>query len=162
MATIALDKAQVIGFWGRAGETPVTRRAKVTAGQTWKDGAFLKMTSGLLVICSANDAGIVGIATEDITNAASGSSAEFYPLTPDTLVEMNLYGAAAANETLDQTDLFLGVQYQITSNKFVLDITTTTPRFRIVGIEISAGKGVITDVNARVWAVPLTTACAAA
>ena len=167
MATIATQAAEVRGFWDKA-LTPVVRRSKEGASQTFIAGRFLEdINTGFLQGNSAdNNADQVGIAVRAGQNGAAAGDkvSEYVPIAPGLLLEMNFLAAADAARVLAQTDLWVGYQYQNTLTAVVntIDATTTTPRVFMVQIELDPGsvKGVIGDSNARSWVVPTGSLCA--
>ena len=167
MATIGNQQAKVKGFYGLPGNVqPELRKLWEAASQTFTVGRFLVLNgSGYVAVhASDNDASLIGVAAIAGANNASAGvvKSQFYPMTPWTLLEMNLLEASDAAHVLAQTDLDIaGVQYQTTSTFNTLDTATTTDRFIIVEIELEPTPtfGAIGDSNARVHACPLSATC---
>jgi|SRR5437667_80377 len=171
MATIATNAATVVGVYGYPGLQPELRQSKEKATQTFKIGAFLADdTAGFLRQHTAdNDASIVGVSMlAGQNNATDGAvKSQYVVMTPALLLEQSFLGAANATHALAQTDLWVGYQLQraTTTLHEVIDVTTTTPRVFCVQIELDgstagANRGIIGDLNARVYTVPQGSLCA--
>jgi hypothetical protein len=169
MATIATNAATIVGIYGFPGVQPELRLAKELASQTFKVGAFLNTSIGFARQHTAdNDGSIIGMAVlAGQNNATNGAvKSQYAVMTPALLMEQSFLGAANATHALAQADLWVGVQLQraTTTLHEVLDATTTVPRVMVVQIELDGGtaganRGIITDLNARVYTVPQGSLC---
>jgi len=162
MATIATKAAEAVGYYGYPNVVPERVSALEAASQTFLKGNFVIGSSGYVaIIASDNDGDALGIATRAGQNATVGTKyAEFVPLVPGLLLEMNLLEASDSAHVLAVTDLWAFPQWQTTSSHHVLNTTSTTDRFFIVKIGLgevgdSYGPGGVGDTNARVLAVPV-------
>jgi len=158
MATIAKAQPKVIGFVGYPNVTPELRYGQKASATAITVGSFVKYTSGLLVVCAADDNDIVGILTEAAVNGST--RVQLTPLVHGLLLEMNLCAAAGADYVSLVTDRGLQYGFAVASALFLLDTTETTAGlFQIVSIPGSDGGdpnlGIIGDTNIRVWVTPL-------
>lgn len=164
MATIATAALKVVGYYGFPAAHEV-RASPEGASETYVKGMFLvdDGSGRLQAVTSDSTANIVGVAARDGQNNSTEAAvdAEFYPLTPLSLLELNLLEASDAAHVLALTDLWAAIDYQLTGTvvKITGDQGAGTSMLTVVKIELSAGKGVIDDSNARVLAVPYGNLC---
>lgn len=117
------------------------------AGQSFKKGALLVNSSGSVAAAGTDPTGILGVAEEAATGT-TGNAVRFVPALPHVLFEARLLGAAAADHTLAQSDMYAEYGVTVDANGYWYvnaGKTTTDARFRILEFVDAVGT-----VNARV------------
>lgn len=133
------------------------------SAQTYKAGAVLVYSSGLLIESSANPQKIVGLASRDGQNKTGTNNlkkTQFRPILPGTIVEGNIVGSATEVVYVlrgSAVGLVCGVIKRTaeSATPWAINANTVTAAnacVRIIGLKDASG-----DVNGRVYAVVLAT-----
>ena len=145
MATQVIQPFRVAGPYTlsipvRGGTAPVS--------ETWKRGALLARSSGRLIEAGADPTLIVGVAIHDVTVTVAGDEVKYVPAHLGVEFEGSLMGAAAANYTLVQTDMYLtyGVAADATTGYLSIDQCDTSANL----VVITGFVDPVGDINARV------------
>lgn len=120
------------------------------AGQTFLKGALLVNSSGSVAGAGTDPTNILGVAEEDATGT-TGNAVRFIPALPHVLFEARLLGAAAADHTLVQGDLYTEYGVTADANGYWYVNTGKTgadARFKVLEFVDAVGT-----VNARVRGV---------
>lgn len=96
------------------------------ASQTWKAGALLTSTAGLLVEASANPRSIIGVAAEDASGVTS-KEVRYYPIGANNIFEITLDKAAGlGTRAIAAADLYSEFGVTLNTGVWYLDIDKTT------------------------------------
>jgi len=137
-----------------------------TESATYKKGAVLVHTNGLVAEAGAAPTAIIGLAAangQNKTGTASLPKVRFTPLLPGTIIEGN-YVNGAAGLTQVASGVAVGKLATLIKRTNESDVpwafdatnvTTAGANVRIVGLKDASG-----DISARVYAVVLASRCA--
>lgn len=127
----------------------VSEEGQEAAAQTYKQGAILIPSSGLLAVGGSDPSAetILGIAEQDATGTTN-EPARFIPATPQQEFEANIVGTggAGALNTVEATDLYAPFGIVKTGDNFLVDKDETTALRVVVTALIDA----IGEANGRV------------